>query len=219
MNVLHNTRFLSLLNERILCRLPTTEKRLALTFDDGPHPRHTPRVLELLQRKNVRATFFVVGKRVKRFPELLQRTVELGHEIGNHSYHHWPLPMMPTPMMRRELSVTHELITAAAGITPRFMRPPRGWFDARVLRIARSMGYEPVIGSVHPQDSRRPGASVIIDRVRERIEPGAIIILHDGGWRLGVDRTQTIRAADRLIDELQQSGYRFETMSELLATP
>ena len=90
-----------------------------------------------------------------------------------------------------------------------------GWINDMVLRTARELGYEPVIGSIHPQDSRQPGLDVLLRRVRRRIEPGAILILHDGGWRVGADRGQTIAAVDILTDELLADGYRFETLSEL----
>ncbi len=90
-----------------------------------------------------------------------------------------------------------------------------GWFNDYVLKTVRELGYEPVIGSIHPRDSRRPGRDVIIERVRSRMEPGAGIILHDGGWRLGVDRSQTIEAVDRLTDELLAGSYRFMSVGEL----
>ncbi len=96
------------------------------------------------------------------------------------------------------------------------MRPPMGWFNDKVLEVTRGLGYEPVIGSIHPQDSRQPGLDTILRRVRRRIEPGAIIIMHDGGWRIGVDRSQTLAAIDIITDELLESGYRFQTLSELV---
>lgn len=216
MNLLHHAQLFQHLERRILCRVPTEHMRLALTFDDGPHPIFTPRVLEILNRKSIPATFFVVGKRVVRFPGLVAEASRRGHEIGNHTYHHLPLPFLPTKLVRREIHETEALITQATGRPPRFMRPPRGLFDKRVLRIAHEMGYRPVIGSVHPQDSRQPDVQVIVDTVRARIAPGGIIILHDGGWRLGVDRSQTVAAADQLTDELLESGYRFETLSNLV---
>jgi peptidoglycan/xylan/chitin deacetylase (PgdA/CDA1 family) len=139
----------------------------------------------------------------------------MGHEVGNHGDHHVPLSLLPDRAIRREIGVCGDLIAAVTGGRPRFMRPPMGWFNDRVLAIARELGYEPVIGSAHPQDSRRPGVEAIMRRVRRRIEPGAIIILHDGGWRVGADRSQTILAVDRLTDELLAEGYRFETLSEM----
>jgi peptidoglycan/xylan/chitin deacetylase (PgdA/CDA1 family) len=203
------------LGRRLLCSVVTDEKRLALTFDDGPHPRHTPRLLELLAAKDVRATFFVVGRRVRRYRDVLARIAGAGHEIGNHGDHHVPLSLLPAPLIRRELAVCGTLVERVAGRRPRFMRPPMGWINDLVLRTAREMGYEPVIGSIHPQDSRQPGLETILRRVRRRVEPGAILILHDGGWRVAADRGQTVEAVDILTDELLAEDWRFETLSEL----
>jgi peptidoglycan/xylan/chitin deacetylase (PgdA/CDA1 family) len=198
-----------------LCRVPTGEKRIAITFDDGPHPVHTKKILEMCSRRKIRATFFVVGRRVRRYPEIAARIADEGHEIGNHTDRHLPLSLFPPAVIRRELAVTHELVFRATGRHPAFFRPPMGWFTDVVVREAIKMGYRPVIGSIHPHDSRRPRAVEIAAHVLSRIEPGAIIILHDGGWRIGADRSQTVRAADRITSELVDKGYRFETLSEL----
>ena len=205
------------LSERLLCGVQTSEKRLALTFDDGPNPRNTPALLDMLAAKGIRATFFVVGRRVRRFRDLLAQTAAAGHEIGNHCDHHVPLSPLPVAIIRRELNVCGDLVAAVTGRRPRFMRPPMGWINDKVLETTRELGYEPVIGSIHPQDSRRPGTAIILRRIRRRLEPGAIIILHDGGWRIGCDRSQTIAAVDIITDELLLAGYRFETLSELTA--
>lgn len=207
----------SYLNERILCEVKTRERRIALTFDDGPHPRHTPALLDMLGAKGIRATFFVVGRRVERFAQVLERTATEGHEIGNHTRHHLPLSLLHGGLIRRQIASTERLIVDATGRRPRFLRPPMGWFNNRVLSVAREMGYDPVIGSIHPRDSRSPGVDVILNHIRPRVEPGAIIILHDGGWSLRVDRRQTIEATDRITDELLADGYRFDTLSELAA--
>jgi peptidoglycan/xylan/chitin deacetylase (PgdA/CDA1 family) len=203
------------LNERILCQAATTEKRVALTFDDGPHPRHTPALLYMLAQKGIPATFFVVGRRVRRFAHVLERVAAAGHEIGNHTNHHAPLSILPTALIRREIKTTEKLIVEAVGRRPQFLRPPMGWFNRRVIAVAKGLGYRPVIGSIHPRDSRNPGVDVILERIRRRVEPGAIIILHDGGWSLGVSRRQTIEAADRITDELLADGYHFDTLSDL----
>ena len=203
------------LGRNFLCRVATGEKRVAITFDDGPNPVHTVKILEMCERKGIRATFFLVGRRVRRYPEIAARIVEAGHDIGNHTDRHVPLSILPPPMIRRELAVTHDLVVRATGKAPAFFRPPMGWFNGVVVREAVRMGYLPVIGSIHPHDSRRPGADEIAGHVLSRIEPGAIIILHDGGWRIGADRSQTVRAADRIASELLDQGYRFETLSEL----
>ena len=207
------------LGRKLICQVSTTEKRLALTFDDGPNPRNTPLLLEILASKGIKATFFVVGRRVRRYRDLLRQTAEAGHEIGNHCDHHVPLSFLPRAIIRRELEVCGNLVEGVVGLRPRFMRPPMGWFNDKVLEVTRGLGYEPVIGSVHPQDSRQPGLETILRRLRRSIDPGAIIILHDGGWRVGVDRSQSLAAVDIITDELLESGYRFQTLSELVGQP
>ena len=211
-SLLEIERIRKFLGQRMLCELETTEKRIALTFDDGPNPHITPRLLDMLQAKGIVATFFVVGRRVRRYGDLVTRTAAAGHEIGNHGDHHVPLSPLPTRLIRRELSVCSDLVAEVTGRRPRFMRPPMGWFNRRVLRTAQDSGLQPVIGSVHPQDSRRPGFGTILRRLRRGVGPGAVIILHDGGWRIGVDRSQTLEAVDVITDELLAAGYRFETL-------
>ena len=140
----------------------TSRKSIALTFDDGPNPHNTPLLLELLAGKGIKATFFVVGRRVRRFRDLLKQTADAGHEIGNHCDHHVPLSFLPRSIISRELEVCGNLVEGVTGKKPRFMRPPMGWFNDKVLEVTRGLGYEPVIGSVHPQDSRQPGLDTII---------------------------------------------------------
>jgi len=204
------------LSRRLLCQVATERKAVALTFDDGPHPRHTPWLLDMLADKNIHATFFVVGRRVRRFRDILARTFDEGHEIGNHGDHHVPLSPLPAPLIARELQVCGKLVAGVTGVQPRFMRPPMGWINDKVLRVSHQQGYEPVIGSIHPQDSRQPGLPVIMRRLRRRLEPGAIIILHDGGWRMGASRQQTLQAVDALTDEMLKEGYTFPTLSNLV---
>jgi peptidoglycan/xylan/chitin deacetylase (PgdA/CDA1 family) len=204
------------LERYLLCSVATEEKRVALTFDDGPHPRHTPRLLDILGAKGIPATFFLVGRRVVAFPGLAREIATRGHEIGNHGYAHVPLPFLPGPLLEREVERAGLVIEAATGVRPRFFRPPLGWFTPGALGAVRRLGYEPVIGTVHPRDSSRPGAGWIVDHLADRVRPGAILILHDGGWSLGVDRSQSIEAADRIIDVLGARGYRFQTLSRLV---
>ncbi|RKZ17237.1 polysaccharide deacetylase family protein [bacterium] len=203
----------------VLCSVPERDHTIALTFDDGPNPRNTPALLDLLDRKKVPATFFVLGKRLNRFGEISRRAHDAGHEIESHGYWHLPLPLMPNSMLRREIRRTGEAIEKWTGRRPRFFRPPMGWFSHRCLRVLEDEGYQAVIGNIHPEDSRRPDPEVVLDRIRQRIAPGSIIILHDGGWRATVDRSPTIEAVDRLTDELGGAGYRFVTLEELVGLP
>jgi len=215
MSLLDNDKFREYLGQRILCEVETRERVVALTFDDGPNPEHTPALLEMLERKGIHATFFVVGRRVRRFPDIVTRAVQAGHEIANHTYWHVALTVLPPSEIRRTIRGTSALVERTAGVRPRFVRPPFGWFNDGVLRVVRETGHIPVIGSIHPRDSRKPGTEVIVDRVLRRAAPGGVIILHDGGWRERSDRRQSVAAADEITDALLAQGYRFLTLSEM----
>ena len=130
-----------------------------------------------------------------------------------------PLSALPAGLIARELRVCGDLVESVTGTRPRFMRPPMGWINDTMLRVSRQLGFEPVIGSIHPQDSRQPGKPVILRRLRRRLAPGAIIILHDGGWRIGASRWQTLQAVDIFTDELLKDGYAFPTLSGLVDNP
>jgi len=212
---LDNRHVRSVLDRHFLLSVPTEEKRIALTFDDGPSPRNTPALLELLARRDVRATFFLLGLRAQQFPSLAGELSEAGHEIGNHTHLHLPLPFLPQRWLHGEIERALDQIERATSVRPRYCRPPFGWFSRRVLDALAHHGQQPVIGNVYPRDSRNPGREKIVSRVMDRITPGSIVILHDGGWHPNVDRSQTIEAVDELIDRLGAQGYRFQTLSEL----
>ena len=216
-SLLDNPHVRAHLDRHVICAIETGEPRIALTFDDGPHPTHTPQLLGHLDRAGVKATFFLVGRRVNAFPDLAREIAARGHEIGNHGFAHVPISVLPGSLLRREVEEGGRAIENATGIRTRFFRPPMGWFTQSALRIVRKLGYEPVIGSIHPRDSTRPGVQVIVDHVLKRVGPGSIIILHDGGWSLRSDRSQSVRAAEHLLLELPRRGYRFETLSRLCA--
>ena len=214
--LLHLRPVRGFLRQHCLLSVPSAGKRIALTFDDGPSPRNTPPLLELLARKGIRSTFFVVGKRMARFSSIAAAVHSEGHELGNHGYHHFPLAALPDGLVRREIRRTGEWIVSVTGENPRWFRPPMGWFTQRNADSIEDMGYRIVLGTIHPEDSRRPGTETLLRRIRPRIEPGAIVILHDGGWRVGVDRSQTLETVDRLTDELGGEGSEFTTVGGLL---
>lgn len=216
MNLLEIPFIRRYLRRNLLCSVQTDEPRVALTYDDGPNPHHTPRLLDLLGKRGVRATFFLVGKRVRKHPALARRIAEEGHEIGNHGMNHVPVLLLPPPLVEDEARRAGTVLEEVTGRRPRFFRPPMGWFHTRGLKRLRDLGYQPVIGDIHPRDFTGPGVDVIVDFVMKRVVPGSIVILHDGGWREGVDRTQTIAATDRLIDHLEERKYRLQTLSELV---
>ena len=200
---------------RVLMRVDTEAPLVALTFDDGPSPRNTGPLLDLLGRLEVPATFFVLGRYARHHGDLVRRTAAEGHEVANHGTWHLPLPLLPSPLVRREVRTNGELLTRLLGRRPRYYRPANGWFTARVLEILREEGYRPVVGDVYPVDSKRPGTGRIVDRVLRKTGPGSIIILHDGGWRPHTDRRQTLEAVERIVEALRERGYGFRTLSAL----
>lgn len=183
---------------------------LAMTFDDGPHPSLTPRLLDLLKEKNIKATFFVVGSNAKEYPHIIRRILAEGHEIGNHTYTHCSLPSRSDEQIRKELKESEDAIYAAANYRPHLIRPPYGAINARIKDLMFSeFGYTTIMWSVDPQDWRRPGASVVTSRLVSGARPGAIMLAHD-------IHPGTIAAMPSMFDQLLAKGYQFVTVSQLL---
>ena len=195
------------------------EKVVALTFDDGPDPRYTAGILDILEGKNVPATFFVVGTQAERYPEILRRCLEEGHEIGNHTYTHANLYRRNSRKIEKEISWNSAVIEKITGQAPQYFRPPRGLYDEQILAACNRLDQRLILWSVSGEDWMEPSAKHIVKRISQKIHPGAIILLHDGGGFLhnyGGDRSSTVNALAQVIDMLQQRGYRFVTISELL---
>jgi peptidoglycan/xylan/chitin deacetylase (PgdA/CDA1 family) len=208
-------RFGPRLARRILWRVETAEKVVALSFDDGPHPHHTPEILDLLDEHQIPATFFLVGRHVRQHPEIARRIAGGSHEIGNHTLSHRMLPFLRDEKIVAEIRHTGEIIGEVTQRTARLLRPPMGLFSKRVVDLVESCGCRVVIGDVYPRDPQRPGREKIYRRVVNRVQPGSIIILHDGGNTRHVDRSQTIWAARQIVRHLREENYRFVTISQL----
>ncbi len=209
-------RFGPRLTRRVLWRVETQERAVALSFDDGPHPHYTPAILDLLERHDIPATFFLIGRYVLKYPLLAQRIAASRHEIGNHTFNHRILPLLRDNEVRNEIYQTEEAIRVNTGRVPSLIRPPMGLFTKRTVNMIETCGYGAVIGDVYPRDPHLPGQQKIYRRVMRRVRPGSIIILHDGGNTKHVDRSQTVWAVEKIIDSLLQEGYRFLTISELV---
>jgi peptidoglycan/xylan/chitin deacetylase (PgdA/CDA1 family) len=187
-------------------------KVVALTFDDGPWPGQTDAVLAVLDEKDVPATFFMVGARVKAHPEIARRVVRAGHAVGNHTFRHTLLGSAPPGIVRREIRRADQAITRATGVTPRWFRAPAGELSPEVFRELRRDGLRSALWTVDPHDwGEGVKAATIARRVIAAARPGAIILLHDGGG----DRRETVRALPRIIDGLRSKGYEFVTLDEL----
>lgn len=207
----------------------TTEREVALTFDDGPNPPYTDRILDVLQAERVHATFFLVGRAVVAYPATVARIARAGHALGNHTWDHPHLIVQSRAAMRSELVRTDAAIARITGRHTHLMRPPFGVRDFAVIGEAQKLGYRVVMWSVPlPKDWEQPGDATIARRVIDRVEDGSIIVLHDGnrGMLCGrdrrtpsreCDRSQEVAATREIVDALRSRGYRFVTVPELVA--
>jgi peptidoglycan/xylan/chitin deacetylase (PgdA/CDA1 family) len=193
----------------LMWRAGTDRREVALTFDDGPDPQWTPQVLDMLRRHSARATFFVVGKRVERYPELVRRAVAEGHEIGNHTWSHERLDECDRGRAVAQLRRGAAAITAVTGRAATLFRPPWGVIDPVGLLAAAEAGYQVVLWSALIR-GRAPGAD--LDRTVATVTPGAVILGHDGG---STPRAELMSAFDSLLTQLTADGYRFVTVTAL----
>jgi peptidoglycan/xylan/chitin deacetylase (PgdA/CDA1 family) len=191
-------------------RVKTSKKVVAITFDDGPHPENTPRLLDMLRERKIKATFYVVGNMVKYSPELLRRMVDEGHEIGNHTVSHATLSRMSDEALLKELRAAHDQIVAATGVAPISMRPPGGAIKKGQKELMlRELGYPTILWSVDPEDWKRPGPAVVTSRLVNGASPGGILLVHDL-------HKPTVDAMPSTFDQLLTMGYEFVTVSELI---
>lgn len=192
------------------------EQVVYLTFDDGPNPGITERILDILQLERVTATFFMVGSHVERFPASAAAVAGAGHEIGNHTYSHAKLHRLGPRRTAEEVRRAHEAIVDVTGTVPRSFRTPHGYRSPFVRRAIAPFGYLTFAWTFGVWDSSRPGAEAIRRRVRERLRPGAIVLLHDGdGSRALSDRRQTAESLPGIIADARAAGYRLEALSTL----
>lgn len=203
---------------RVISRGPR-ERVAFLTFDDGPNPGVTEWILKILERERVPATFFMVGSQIERHPKTALAVARAGHEIGNHTYSHVKLHRVGPRRAVEEIRRTHEAIVRITGRVARSFRAPHGYrspFLARALAPYRYLVFGWTFGV---RDSACPGPERIRNRVRERLRPGSIILLHDGdGYSPEGDRWQTAEALQDIIEDTRGAGYRFESLSNLVAT-
>src|SRR5205809_913742 len=197
------------------------EHQVAITFDDGPDPRWTPKILDILKAASVKAAFFLVGVNAERYPNLVRRIVNEGHEIGNHTYYHPNLALCWPEHIRVELNATQLLLETITGRATTLFRPPYAADSSPTqlsaltpLKIAEDLNYLIVLESIDPQDWSKPGADVILQRVKQQRRDGSIILLHDAGG----DRSQTVEALPRILDWLHKRGDTVVPLSTLLGT-
>ncbi len=197
------------------------EHQVAISFDDGPDPRWTPKILDILKGANVKAAFFLVGANAERYPKLVRRIVDDGHEIGNHTYYHPNLALCWPEHIRLELNATQLLLETITGRATTLFRPPYAadtspaqLSELTPLQIAEDLNYLVVLESIDPQDWAKPGADIILRRVKQQRRDGSIILLHDAGG----DRSQTVEALPRILEWLHIRGDTVVPLSTLLGT-
>ncbi|AEF93214.1 polysaccharide deacetylase [Desulfotomaculum nigrificans CO-1-SRB] len=212
--VLLDFRNIAMSNRNILYRVNTSQKIVALTFDDGPDPRFTPDILDILQQYHCKATFFVVGQNLELHQNLVKRALAEGHEVGNHTMSHTNLHAIPQQAVFAEINNCSQSIAALTGVAPKFFRPPVGITNPSIEKTASNLGMVEVHWTVAIENQSAPTPEAMARRVLERVRPGSIILLHDGR----LDRSKTVQSLPLLLQGLDEKGYQAVTLTQLLKT-
>lgn len=194
-------------------KLKPNEKVIALTFDDGPGPKNTAQVLEILKKNHIKATFFMIGEMVKYFPQIAKQVAADGHIIGNHTWHHW-YRHMNALTAASEIDKTADIIYKTTGVKTTLFRPPGGFLHNGLADYAKNQKYAVMMWSEMSGDAERRSPQVpgMIENVLKSAKPGAIVLMHDGGG----NRSRTVKALPAIIGGLKSQGYKFVTIPELL---
>lgn len=201
-------------NKTVVYSGSTAKMQVALTFDDGPDNKYTPKILDILRQNNVKATFFVVGRNVKLYPNNLRRISSEGHAIGNHTYSHSDLNKLTTDQVRAEITDNENAIDSVLGYHLNIMRPPYGLNSVQTIKTIADMGYKVIDWSVDTVDWNGTPPSKIMEYITKQTRPGAIILHHCAPGKLGLDNT--INVLPNEIATLKARGYQFVTVPELL---
>jgi len=200
-------------------RVPLRDKVVALTFDDGPSPKWTPLILDELKKAGVKATFFMLGEHVAKYPQVARRVALEGHEIENHTYTHHVLLYYKPYELVKELRDAEKIIRDVTGVTTRYFRPPKAWLtDPEKIQL-QEMGYKVVLWSLNSKDWVTFDDKYMIKYILHYVRPGDIILFHDSGGTFsteGGDRHETVLAISRVIERLKERGYSFVTVSQLV---
>jgi polysaccharide deacetylase family sporulation protein PdaB len=191
-------------------------QEVALTFDDGPDDKYTPLILDILKKYKIKATFFVVGDHVQKYPEMIKRISEEGHVIGNHSWDHADLVKLQNNKIEDEIINTDELVKRYTGRSPTLFRAPYGALSPDVIRDATSSGHQIIGWSVDTLDWDGKSVQQIVNNVKKEVHPGAIILQHCAGGKHG-NLNNTVQALPMIISFLKQKGYSFVTVNELIS--
>jgi peptidoglycan/xylan/chitin deacetylase (PgdA/CDA1 family) len=193
----------------------TTRKAVALTFDDGPSPTATPLLLDYLKQQKIRATFFIIGQEAARFPQLVAREVAEGHDVGNHGMRHKALGRLSEAAMEEEIRGGEEALVAAGAPKPTYYRLPKAIGSKTAYAVLGRHGYTVISWSVDPRDYQRRTSGALVKDVMRQVQPGSIIIFHDGPGR----RAATLEALREIVPQLRAQGYTILPVSQLLKVP
>ncbi|WP_121609797.1 polysaccharide deacetylase family protein [Mesobacillus foraminis] len=198
---------------KIINQVDTKHKAIAITFDDGPNPVYTPQVLDLFREVSGKATFFMIGEQMKKYPDIVSTVSKEGHEIGNHTYTHSKLTTLTPEDCQKEVQLTEQLIRDMTGTRPVTFRPPYLDLDHETSALIHSRSYS-IIGALNMEalDWEQPGVDHILSKSRKHAMNGSVLLFHDGFG----NRSQTVEAVRMLVAELSSKGYRLVTVSELL---
>lgn len=214
--LLLSTFFLGKNHQRkeIVHSIPTREKVVALTYDDGPHPIYTPQILAILKEHHVKATFFMIGASVEKYPSIVKQVIREGHSIGNHTYSHpRNLATLRNQRVREEMENCETTIERNLGRRVAIFRPPKGIYSAEVIREAKEAGYQMVLWSVCGDNRKMKDPKAMANRVVQSVKPGNIILLHDGTFD---SRWRDVEATPIIVEGLLKKGYRFVSVPQLL---
>lgn len=189
-----------------LVKLFSQNRKVILTFDDGPHPKTTPKILDILKKRNLKAIFFVLGLQAEKYPQLLKQIALDGHEIGNHSYNHKNLAQLSEELVRQQIDRTNNLISSITGNKPRFLRPPYGALNKQLLRICQSENMNIMLWTIDPKDWQNKNEAMILHNLNRQLGlngscRGGAVLLHD-------IYPATVRALDPFLDQLAANEYQ-----------
>ncbi|MFP3986587.1 polysaccharide deacetylase family protein [Streptomyces sp. E11-3] len=188
-----------------ILKMADSERRMVLTFDDGPDPRYTPGILKTLRRYDVRAMFFVCGEMAEANPDLMRRMADDGHTVGNHTWSHPQLTLLSRSAIRRQIERTSDVVDDLVGEPPRWFRAPYGAWNRATFQLGSEFGMEPLAWTVDTLDWREPGTGTIVRRVLDGAGPGVVVLSHDAGG----DRSQSVQALRTYLPRLLDAGYHF----------
>ena len=190
---------------------------VALTYDDGPNDPDTLKLMDVLARHDVKATFFLLGRFVRQKPEIARALVSAGHVIGNHSWDHPRLILASDAELRRQVQQTQSVIFDACGVMPTLFRPPFGGRRPGTLQTVRALGLEPIMWNVTCYDWKPTSADRVVAHARRQIRGGDVILMHDGDQRaMGADRSHTVDGTERVVAYCKSKGYQFVTIPEMM---